>query len=189
MPNFDAVWRILTQRAQEHEYVETLSRQNKNDVEYNEASNSIRFNSRASEKDHWKDVKHDDWEKAWNELLRTGELSQQDFIDVTNVWRSSAAVAFLQHALDLPTDAARTQIELPSEFSIAEHLKSLNASTTQTALESFRVGVEYRNKGMQYKTADEDEFLSRLIPTDDFGLSPLKGMKFLETHGPTSEVG
>lgn len=120
MDTFDDVWPILTRRAQELEYVETFSQKNKNDVQYNSANDSIQFHSRATDQDHWRDIQRKHWKTAWDELCQTGELSPDRFLDITNVWRSAAAVPFLQKALDLPMDSDNKRILLPDDFSLEE---------------------------------------------------------------------
>jgi|GEM_PF-1585661 len=63
--------------------------------------------------------------------------------------------------------------------------------------DSFRIGHDYRNRGIHYKhTADDpddpDEFLSTIaqpvLHKDDL-LSPLAGMKFLDTYANNPEIG
>ena len=118
MATFEDIWPILVQRAKELEYVETFSHGNKNDVDYNPKRDSIRFHSRETKEENWKDIPRKHWKTAWEELRLTGELEPNQFLEVTNIWRSSAAVPFLQKALQLPMDSDSNRIKLPNEFSL-----------------------------------------------------------------------
>lgn len=132
MATFDEVWPVLVQRAAEIDYVETFSRNNKNDVRYTSKNDSIGLHSRATEADNWKDIKRKHWETAWNELQRTGSLSPNEFLDITNMWRGAAAVPFLQKALQLPVDIDEGRVYLPDDFSVDASLTSSGYGTNQS---------------------------------------------------------
>ncbi|WP_255170066.1 HNH endonuclease [Natrononativus amylolyticus] len=174
MDSFDEVWPILVRRAQEIECVETFSHGNENDVQYNESRDSIRFHSRATEADHWKDIQRKHWETAWDELQRTGELDRDQFLELTEMWRSSAAVPFLQKALNLPLDADNGRVFLPDEFSPGEVLvtedseppssdgSSTERTPTRMTTERFFGGVDDR---VQYLCLTL-QFVSEHEPTE-----------------------
>lgn len=118
MASFEEIWLVLVQAAKTIEYVETFSHKSENEVAYNAEKDSIRFFSRSTDKDHWRDIQREYWEMAWAELESTGELTPNQFLDVTNVWRSAAAVPFLRRALDLPLDSDGETVLLPDDFAI-----------------------------------------------------------------------
>lgn len=115
MVDFESVWPILVQRAQEIDSVETFKYGNTNDVRYEEDRDAISFYSRATKKDHWTPIPRHHWKTAWDELHGRGKLEPDQFRERTNVRRGSTLVPFLQTALDLPVDTDERVIYPPED--------------------------------------------------------------------------
>lgn len=117
MTDFSNIWPVLVEKASELDFVTTFGRENRNDIRYDERRNAISFNSRATDEEYWTEIPRDKWKMAWERFQETGELSPDQFFDITGIRRGSIAVPFLQKALELPGKSDDRVIYLPEEGS------------------------------------------------------------------------
>lgn len=109
--DFEAVWPDLVAHARESEAVRPFGRGGRRTPDYDPEREAI-----VLEGDRTAVLFRRNWERAWDELLRNGELSVEKFAGVAGTRRAAVALPFLADALDLPADRYERRIWLSAEY-------------------------------------------------------------------------
>jgi hypothetical protein len=111
MPQFEAVWPDLVSHAREAEFVRPFGRGDRKEPQYVAERDAILFENGRTDLVHRKN-----WNRAWSELQRNGELSVAKFSGAAGTHRAATALPFLADALGLPADRSERRIWLSAAY-------------------------------------------------------------------------
>ena len=111
MTEFEDVWPELMAHAKSAEFLRPFGRGDRTEPHYDEKREAIAFEDGGSDL-----IFRRNWERAWTELRRNGELSVEKFGGVAGTHRAALVLPFLADALDLPFERRERRIWLSAEY-------------------------------------------------------------------------